>query len=193
MSEGGLLAWKVQKPVVAPTLRYNNLQKELKAPKGKRWVFESTTREWSLEEVPKIVPADVVRDLVVDAEIVKESPSSPNDFFPYFEHLVQPSDTFQGICVRYKVTPTDLRQANDFTGSNLFLAPNPLKIPRTVMTSAETSFVNEKVPRALTTDQVVSILLKNCPKLSKSEARAYLELNDWDIADAVTNALEDGF
>jgi LysM repeat protein len=197
MSEGGLLAWKVQKTVTAPTLKYNNLQKELKAPKGRQWVFDSTNREWSLERVvpnPVVMAnAAVQEDLVVDAVVVKSCPSSPSaDFFPFFEHLVQSTDTFQGICIRYKITPTELRQANDFTGSNLFLAPNPLKIPKTTLRSA--NMVNDdNVPHALTTDQVVTILLKNCPKLSKSEAKAYLELNDWDIAEAVTNALEDGF
>lgn len=205
MAEGGLLRWKVQKVVTAPTLSYDNLQKELKAPKGQRWVYDSTTREWSLEVVPmEVVTADVVDNqdvVVVDAVVVKESSSSSStsNFSPFLEHLVQPTDTFEGICLRYKVTPTELRQANDFTGTNLFLAPNPLKIPRPIIVStavannSNNNETKEDVPRALTTDQVVSILLKNCPKLSKSEARAYLELSDWDIAEAVTKALEDGF
>jgi hypothetical protein len=51
----------------------------------------------------------------------------------------------------------------------------------------------DTLTEALTTDQVVRILLKQCPRLSKSEARAYLELNDWEMDDALENAREDGF
>lgn len=199
MSEGGVLAWKVQKVRSAPTLNYNNLQKPLRAPKGQRWNYDSATREWSLEDLPRPETAEYWDDLVVDAEIVKESTSNQGVGSALFvEHLVQPTDTFEGVCLRYKVSPTELRQANEFTGSNLYMAPNPLKIPRraTAVTSANATLISEGngvVPRALTTDQVVRILLKKCPTMSKSEATAYLELNEWGIADAIANAQEDGF
>ena len=83
------------------------------------------------------------------------------------------------------------------------LAPNPLKIPRDGIvkeTSLEARYVNnnntnnqQDVPLALTTGQVIRVLRQVCPKMSESEAKAYLELNDWDLGDALENAREDGF
>jgi len=47
----------------------------------------------------------------------------------YVVHKVTPSDTIQGICLRYHVTATKLRQVNKFSGTNLLLAPSNLIIP----------------------------------------------------------------
>ena len=40
-----------------------------------------------------------------------------------------PTDTLQGICLSYKVSATRLRQANQFSGNTLSLAPKKLIIP----------------------------------------------------------------
>jgi hypothetical protein len=145
----------------------------------------------------------------VDAEAIDENGNvvgraALKEFSPFLEHLVQPSDTFEGICLRYKMTPSELRRANGFSGSNLRLAPNPLKIPthrELKSTSAEASPVIGRsdegdhgiIQRALTTDQVLRLLLKECPSMSLTEAKAYMELNDWDFDVALENAKEDGF
>lgn len=47
----------------------------------------------------------------------------------YVEHVVMPTDTLQGICLSYKVSATRLRQANQFSGNTLLLAPKKLIIP----------------------------------------------------------------
>jgi hypothetical protein len=47
----------------------------------------------------------------------------------YVVHTVLPSDTFSGICLRYKVKPVTLRRVNQFSGTNLALAPSKLLIP----------------------------------------------------------------
>ena len=47
----------------------------------------------------------------------------------YVEHVVLPTDTLQGICIAYKVSATNLRRANHFTGHSLHLAPKKLLIP----------------------------------------------------------------
>ena len=47
----------------------------------------------------------------------------------YVEHVVMPTDTLQGICLSYKVSATRLRQANQFSGNTLSLAPKKLIIP----------------------------------------------------------------
>ena len=49
-------------------------------------------------------------------------------FVTEHHHIVQPSDTIQGICLKYGITPTQLRQWNKFSGSNLALAPLILRI-----------------------------------------------------------------
>lgn len=47
----------------------------------------------------------------------------------YVEHVVMPTDTLQGVCLSYKVSATRLRQANQFSGNTLLLAPKKLIIP----------------------------------------------------------------
>ena len=47
----------------------------------------------------------------------------------YVEHVVMPTDTLQGICLSYKISATRLRQANQFSGSTLLLAPKKLIVP----------------------------------------------------------------
>lgn len=47
----------------------------------------------------------------------------------YIEHIVQPTDTLQGICLAYKVSAMRLKKENSFTGNSLQFAPNKLLIP----------------------------------------------------------------
>ncbi|KAL3905334.1 MAG: hypothetical protein SGARI_004511, partial [Bacillariaceae sp.] len=173
MSEGARFPWKLQKTQNAPTVSYKNIRKPLRAPSGKQWHYEKSTKEWSLVDVPKGIvdgiPYVGQAEVVVDALAVDENghPVGEGDdsdaatwgTAPYLEHLVQPTDTFEGICVRYKLTPSELRRANHFSGSNLQLAPNPLKIPTLNIkaTNAEATALGgdlgEGLPHALTTEQ----------------------------------------
>jgi LysM repeat protein len=208
MSEGAQFPWKLQKVQQSPTVSYKSIKKPLRAPPGKRWHFEPSTKEWSLEDIPKSIvdgiphagdAAIVVNALLVDGDgnlVVNGNATRGKS--PYLEHIVQESDTFEGICLRYKLTPSELRRANGFSGSNLQLAPNPLKIPTANITATNAEAValgsdDGALPRALTTEQVIQVLIKDCPGLSRTEANAYLELNDWEISEALKNAKEDGF
>ena len=47
----------------------------------------------------------------------------------YVEHVVMRTDTLQGICLSYKISATRLRQANQFSGNTLLLAPKKLIVP----------------------------------------------------------------
>lgn len=184
----------------APTLSYDSIYKTLKAPKGKRWNYDPGTKQWSLVAAEKPAnPSPVAVNAVVVAEdetenhkgatvttaaIIDKDPSSP-----YLEHRIEPSDTFQGICLRYKITPLELRRANgSFTGENLCLVPSLLRIPR----SEPTAMVVEGAS-GLTQSDVTGILLRECRGMVRSEARAYLMLSDWDLDEALENAREDGF
>jgi hypothetical protein len=145
------------------------------------WVQDEDTNEWRLDE---LVPQD--EETIGIATLVHDDGGDN----PSLWHQVQPTDTFQGICLKYKVTPTQLRQANGgFSGTNLFLAPNPLRIPKMAKHVVEAQVVddNARPQKKLLT------LLQSCPSLSHSEAKCYLELNDWNLKEALSDAKEDGF
>lgn len=198
MAEGATLPWKIQKLNVAPTLSYDSIHKTLEAPKGKRWNFDPANKEWSL--VDKESSACCIVD--VDAVVITESVSmdgtsnvattrkiNDDPLALYVEHFITPEDTFQGICLRYNIKPFELRRANGFTGENLKLVNNPLKIPRR-------DAIAERVidgPRPMTQSEVTMVLLKECKGIKRTEATAYLMLSDWDLAEALENAREDGF
>lgn len=213
MPEGGTLPWKIQKLNLAPSLSYDSIHKLLVAPKGKSWNYDSIDKEWSLIEAidRKSKAAAVVN---VDALAIAEGvvahfrTSTENSVNTNaqssFEHYTQPSDIFQGICLKYKITPLGLRRANGgFTGYNLYLAPNPLIIPLStnsiLITSAEAIPINVKDndnasgDEPLTRSEVVNIVRKECRNLSINEAKAYLMLNDWNLSEALENAKEHGF
>lgn len=180
MPEGGIYPWKVQKVDThrGPATNYNAVSRSLPAPpKNMQWVHDEKTREWRLEEKES--------DIVVDAEVIDdEGKEYRSDFF---EHAVEPADTFQGLCLRYKITPTELRQVNRFSGSNLLLAPNPLLIPRKDNVTAATAV---PVNRPTREQQIVKVL-NACRGLARTEAKCFLELNDWNVNLAIMDAKED--
>ncbi|CAJ1938968.1 unnamed protein product [Cylindrotheca closterium] len=182
MSEGGLLAWKRQEIDVrrGPAGEYVNVHKPLpNPPRGMHWVLNEKTKEWSLEKKPEVVVAEVVD------EDSKEQPPA------FIEHEVTKTDTFAGICLRYKITPTELRQANGgFSGTNLFLAPQPLRIPNT---KGQCQMAKAVPVGTQTRSQKMNRLMSGCRGISSSEAKCYLELNDWNLEEAIVNAKEDGF
>mmetsp|Transcript_26488 Transcript_26488/g.64549 ORF Transcript_26488/g.64549 Transcript_26488/m.64549 type:complete len:183 (+) Transcript_26488:206-754(+) len=182
MSEGGLFAWKRQEIDVhrGPAGEYVNVHKPLpNPPKGMYWALNEDTKEWSLEKKTE--------ELVV-AEVVDENSEKRAAFI---EHELQKTDTFAGICLRYKITPTELRRANGgFSGTNLFLAPNPLRIPNIKghVQPVKAVPVGEETP-----SQKMNRVMAGFRGMARSEAKCYLELNDWNLEKAIVNAREDGF
>lgn len=127
-------------------------------------------------------------------------------------HQIQPTDTFQGLCLRYKLTPTELRRANNMVlmDSNLTLhtkliipmgamKPSSPSSPTSTKTSGHGGVDQEKE------EKIAALLSKassssrrmngthnnNKSKLSYSEARAYLEIEDWDVHRAMESVGED--
>lgn len=206
MTDGGLFAWKIQKidEHRGPAAKYESIKNPLPhPPKGKVWVQDLKTREWSLEDELPVMLAEVTAIEEQDGEILldkeededkdkKQGIRSSTTRRRFMEHVIQPTDTFQGLCLRYKVTPTELRRANCFSGSNLLLAPNPLKIPLVhgVVQVAQEVLMDGQPPSK---DDMVYKLRMQCgaDKLAKSEAKCYLELNDWNYNEALQNARED--
>ena len=188
MAEGGIFAWKNQRIDTrrGPTVSYEAVHRPLpKPPKNMEWVLDPDTKEWSLETI-------VNSDAIVNVHDVKVVSNDDDDLDKgdYFEHQVQSMDTFAGICLKYKLTPTELRQANCFSGSNLLLAPNPLRIPKRQRTAVAKP-ATQIGPKPTPIEKVSQLLLKY-PNMTKPEARCYLELNDWNMKEAIANIEEDG-
>ncbi|KAL3782814.1 hypothetical protein ACHAWO_005727 [Cyclotella atomus] len=230
MSEGGLLAWKIQKikkPAngIQSTCNYSDLNYPLpNPPKDKMWIKEG--REWKLVPVVEAVPADAsdseVDMVAASAEKVNNTPNTSEgvaqtvatavpvmvcrDTTPDDEiidgvmyHKVQETDTFQGLCLKYKVTPVELRRANKMMGTNLKLAPEKLVIPL----NKDNAQMRDGAQKQMTKEEMIAKLVckvrshyksdinaKN-QGLAYSEARAYLEMNDWDLGRAVEEAIWD--
>jgi hypothetical protein len=224
MSEGGLLAWKVQKVKqpqngVQSTCNFSDLKHPLPdPPKGQTWIKDG--REWKMVPIVEAVPAVKECEMVTASvqeiggvegltEAVAVSTAVPvvncktaredEIIDGVLYHEVLETDTFQGICLRYKVTPTELRRANKMMGTNLRLAPKKLIIPINKNNSAL-----KEGPREMTKEEQIAKLacevrnrclsgnISNQQKgLSYSEARAYLEMNDWDMESPLENAVED--
>ena len=62
----------------------------------------------------------------VEASLNNNTPTIIDNGIQY--HEVLPTYTFQGICLRYKLSPTELRQANRMLSNNLKLAPSYPKL-----------------------------------------------------------------
>mmetsp|Transcript_68709 Transcript_68709/g.192666 ORF Transcript_68709/g.192666 Transcript_68709/m.192666 type:complete len:191 (+) Transcript_68709:95-667(+) len=189
MSEGGLFAWKRQHVDHGrgPAGSYHNLRRPLpEPPKDMHWIQDLDTHEWHLT---KIVPA--LGD-EKEAFGIQDASTIPG----MIEHKVLPTDTFQGICLKYKITPTELRRANGgFSGTNLYLVPNPLQIPINSQYLQQKQMASTTTSGRITPAQKIRQLqLGFAPSsLSTSEAKCYLELNDWDVDKAMENARDDGF
>jgi len=190
MAEGGLFSWKLQSVRSrGPVADYRHLSRPLPdPPKDMHWIQDLETREWHLV---KIVPDE--RGLIND-ETIQEATVEEDTSPDFIEHAILPTDTFQGICLQYKVTPTELRRANRImSGSNnLNLMPNPLRIPMNKKYLQQQE--ERSTPSAsLTPAQKMQRLRHAFPRLATTEAKCYLELNDWNVEQAIENAQEDGF
>jgi hypothetical protein len=123
-----------------------------------------------------------------------ESPSTEKaavENVDYLAHTVLPTDTLPGLCLRYRTKATILRQLNKFSGSNLHLAPSKLIIPlgpdgQNLLDSGKILVQDQTTP-----DYKLQSFLAEFPHLTQSERRAYLEMSDWDLNEAMKSARED--
>ncbi len=139
------------------------------APTNMEWTYQLSTHRWILQPL-------------LEAEITLLDPAT-EPTLAVIEHWVQPSDTLVGLCLKYGITAIQLRRANlGFSGNNLLLAPNPLRIPN----------IREAVPATEDRDKLLqTVMLVFRDELSRTEAKCYLELNDWDVNQAIANAKQD--
>ena len=117
-------------------------------PAGQQWI--RVNNDWQLVSTPDDA----------DAPAPAPEPSAPR------EHVVLPSDTLQGLCLRYKTTARKLKQANPSLdlGNSSLRGVAVLRIPG----SGPAQPVTEEVQMAS--------LRAAVPSLSAAEARFYLSV-----------------
>lgn len=105
----------------------------------------------------------------------------------YVEHVILPTDTMQGICIAYKVSASQLRRANHFSGT-LHSAPKKLLIPLSKQ-ALRTGFI--RVQDTDTKEYKLHYFQAEFPDISAAEAKVYLELADWELKEALRACKED--
>ncbi len=105
----------------------------------------------------------------------------------YVEHIVLPTDTLQGICIAYKVSASQLRRANHFSGT-LHSAPKKLLIPLSKQ-ALRTGFI--RVQDTDTKEYKLHYFQAEFSDISATEAKVYLELADWELKEAIKACKED--
>lgn len=186
-AEGGLYAWKVQTVDQhrgpSGVTDYNTLKGRLpNPPKGKVWHRDLETREWSIVQAP----------INNEHETDCQEPLNSKDTEPdtkYLEHVVLPTDTFQGLCLRYKVKPLVLRQLNKFSGNELMSAPKKLLIPCGKVNVQKSEFQEASSESYKIRSFCARIKGLRNDNMSSKEARIYLASCEWNISDAVKKAL----
>ena len=116
---------------------------------------------------------DKINKSIVTKAATAAAAASDNDELVFVEHEVKPTDTFQGICLKYNVTPTTVRQYNNFSGSNLRLGPEILVIPITLETLTIRGISSNPIQR--TTEQIkIASFMDYFPKgrVNRREAKA---------------------
>mmetsp|Transcript_14161 Transcript_14161/g.20223 ORF Transcript_14161/g.20223 Transcript_14161/m.20223 type:complete len:400 (+) Transcript_14161:118-1317(+) len=117
----------------------------------------------------------------------------------YLEHYVLPTDTLQGICLKYKINPMLLKRTNKFSGSSLILAPRRLIIPlqnfndnrKSRFDCAPPVIISGCIQDTASEDFKLSKFSFECPGLSQREIRSYLNLHEWELCKAISSAKED--
>ena len=218
MAEGGQFPWKRQTidSSRGPPADYSSLKQSLPdPPKGVEWQRDSATNEWRLvrtdsfdadkrkytlqvgstwnqhvgREQATLVPVPkqslVQQETKQNDDVTTEDDKIAVENVDYVLHTVLPSDTLVGLCLRYKIKPTALRQVNKFSGSNLLLAPSKLYIPLCGGVTA-INLQDKTCP-----EYKLHEFLAELPHLRQAEGRAYLELSDWNLQEALQNARDD--
>ena len=215
-----MFPWKQQKirqpkNGILSQINYSDIKGPLPPPpKNMEWVKDASTREWKLLSVATVTNDG---DVVAEAHPTADDASNDDDnnlvctAVPIREtegtstannntstvvsgvryHEVLPTDTFQGICLRYKVTPTELRRANRLMGSNLKLGPAKLVIP----SNEKNEQLDLDSQRSTKEEKIASLISKvthiTKGKITYSEAKSYLEISDWEVDEAVDAVKED--
>lgn len=127
--------------------------------------------------------ADTVATVASD----EDTPPLPVLGKDYVVHTVVPSDTFSGLCLRYKIKAVTLRRVNHFSGTNLALSPSKLLIPL----GNGVSIDQLRLQDTSSTEYKMQMVLNEFPSLPAMERKAYLEMNDWDVPKTIEQIRQD--
>lgn len=123
----------------------------------------------------------------------------------YIVHYVSETDTLQGLCLRYSTSLKTLKRHNDFAGKD-FLVCDTLKIPYKTQPNADDAQVEPAKEEPVLKNNgtgdlrfkhrmqlavVRGVQLASQLKLDSKDAKTYLEMNDWKVADAIEAASSD--
>lgn len=103
----------------------------------------------------------------------------------YMDHVVLPTDTLQGLCLAYKTSATRLRMVNGFSGNSLQMAPKKLRIP----INSKSGLI--RIQDTSSKEYKLYALCAEMPTMELVEAKAYLDLSNWDLDEAIRSAKED--
>lgn len=111
MAEGGMLPWKLDNnKVITPAL--DDYGKPLpNPPVGHVWTFIKDEKKWELKPTEDSAASGSGDGAKVYSEPTKDP--------LILDHLVLPSDTLNGICLRYNVSAVEIRRLNNFSGSQI--------------------------------------------------------------------------
>lgn len=188
--------WKRQDVKLnAPVADYSCVKFPLPPPpKGMVWQHNDATGEWKVVNAcdvstNKQVELGTEKNMSLgDRGEGKELDIMSVNEEVNVEHVVLPTDTFQGLCLKYQVSATRLRQANMFSGTNLKLAPVKLIIPvdSKLLEAGKLRLRDEP-----SLEMKIHSVLKQFSGLSRTEAKYYLNLTDNDVDAAIKEAHED--
>ena len=91
--------------------------------------------------------------------------------------------------MQFHVTPTQLRQMNNYSGSNLLLAP-----PTLIIRGTQTPNQQTLSPQQIRESKIHSFLFQFRSRrtdVGRKEAVAYLEICDWSVEEAIQDAKDD--
>jgi hypothetical protein len=134
-------------------------------------------------------------DLEEESQIEDSNTNSDDDGMPeapvlgkdYVVHTILSSDTFQGLLLRYKIKAVELRRVNQFSGTNLALAPSHLIIPLT----GERSLDSIRLQDTDSHEYKLQVVLTEYPQLTVTERKAYLEMSNWNVDAALKEMSKD--
>jgi hypothetical protein len=129
--------------------------------------------------------SDDEEDPEFDYQVLNKEVQSTTNTYEFYEHIILPSDTLQGICLQYKIKPTKLRQMNRFSGSNLNLAPKKLLIPKFQ------NGVGVREQDRTTKEFKVHFVIATYQFMNLKEATSYLEIFEWDLGNALKSIESD--
>mmetsp|Transcript_34700 Transcript_34700/g.54671 ORF Transcript_34700/g.54671 Transcript_34700/m.54671 type:complete len:272 (-) Transcript_34700:153-968(-) len=178
--------WRAQIPEKqAIYADYKNIQKPLPSPPpGQTWMKQENN-EWVLVPCEVVQPASGsgVQETSSSDPTNEGTPTIEEDKRPTFlEHIILPSDTLTGICLRYRCKPAELRRLNNFFGDNFRLCQK-LIIPVKEGVNLEQLQQHSEVAKVQA--------FCNDSRLGPQEARYYLGAAGWDLASALRAARDD--